>query len=438
MLSKSLFVKRKIILLFIVIFSFGFFFVVGNFSFAFAERKSAKSVIPKDNKRWNFEENEVIVKIGCRDCLNALSQSYNISLSPLGGEENENLYLARSLSGKSTSKLIRSLEKDDRLELVQPNFRYKPLGRVANDAYYSEEWWLFDPAVSAGGVNASSAWDLETKKQRDVVVAVIDSGTNFNHKDLKKNLTKGSLKGKNFENPKRKPTDSDGHGTFISGIVAAQTNNKRGVAGASFYNNLKVMPLRFDFTTSQAIEALNYAKAKKIPVVNASWGSYGEEGLDLALKEAISQYSGVFVTASGNKGYNHESANENQKMYPCDFDLPNIICAAASDQNGNLADYSDYGASSVDVAAPGGNDDFPLIGLSDSKSRYSEAEGSSLSAAFVSAEVGLLLSKYPNLSSSQVIEIIKRSVDQNASFTGKVSSGGKVNFLKALQLAAGY
>ncbi len=431
-MPKNNFLKKTIFLF------AAFLFAIGSFSFVSAEKKVAKSVVPKKNANWNFEEREAVVKIDCADCLGSIAEKYNVSLLPLGSEENENFYLARSFSGKSTSKLIRTLEKDKRFELVQPNFRYKPLGRVTNDAYYSKEWWLFDSVVNAGGVSAVLAWDLESKKQRDVVVAVIDSGANFKHKDLKKNLTKGSIKGKNFENPKRKPTDSDGHGTFISGIIAAQTNNKRGVAGASFYNNLKVMPLRFDFTTSQAIEALNYAKAKKIPVVNASWGSYGEEGLDLALKDAISQYPGIFVTASGNKGYNHENGNEDQKMYPCDFELANIICVGATDQNGNLADYSDFGAASVDVAAPGGSNDFPLIGLDNSKSRYSKAEGSSLSAAFVSAEAGLLLSKYPNLSSSQVIEIIKNSVDQNASFVGKVSSGGKVNFLKALQLAASY
>ena len=271
-----------------------------------------------------------------------------------------------------------------------------------------------------------------------MAVAVIDSGANMKHKDLKKNLTKGSAKGKNFEYPKRKPTDSDGHGSFISGIIAAETNNKRGVSGGSFYNHLRVMPLRFDFTTSQAIETLNYAKAKGVMVVNASWGGYGDEGLDPALKYAISQFPGVFVTASGNNGYNHESGNANEKMYPCDFDLSNIICVGASDQNGNLADYSDYGVTSVDVVAPGGTEDNPLIGLADSKSGYSEAEGSSLSAAFVSAEAGLLLSKYPNLSTAQIVEIIKNSVDTNTSLAGKVLSGGKVNFQKALEMAMTY
>jgi subtilisin family serine protease len=289
-----------------------------------------------------------------------------------------------------------------------------------------------------GGVSASSAWESETKSQRNVAIAVIDTGVNPEQRDLKKNLTGGSAKGKNFEYPKKKLSDSDGHGTFLAGIIAAVTNNKRGIAGASFFNHLRVMALRFDFTTAQAISALNYAKSKSVPVVNASWGNYGEEGMDPALRDAIASYPGVFVTASGNAGFNHDGSDPDDKMYPCDFDLPNIVCVAASDQNGNLTDYSDYGAASVDVAAPGGTEDNGLVGLDKKKSNYTTAEGSSLSAAFVSAEAGLIISKYPNLSGTQVIEIIKNSVDTEPSLAGKVLSGGKVNFPKALQLAAGY
>src|SRR4030042_6635220 len=435
MLQKSILQKINFLLV-------AFLFAAGQFSFAppsvSAKATAKKGIFSNKSSHWEFKEYEAVVKIDCVNCLDSIEKKYNVRLSPLGSEGNENFYLAQSISRKSTKKLVKVLEKDRQIELVQPNFKYKPLTRAARDTYYSKEWWLFDSGSSPGGISAALAWDLESKKQRKVAIAVIDSGANTGHKDLKKNLTGGSAKGKNFEYPKKKLSDSDGHGSFVAGIIAAQTNNKRGVSGGSFYNHLRVMPLRFDFTTSQAIQALNWARAKNVPVVNASWGSYGDEGLDLALKEAISQYSGVFVTASGNDGLNHESGNADQKMYPCDFELPNIICVGASDRDGNLADYSPFGGISVDVAAPGGTEGSPLTGLAQSKSGCTEAEGSSLSAAFVSAEAGLLFSKYPNLSSLQIIEIIKNSVDTNASLAGKVSSGGKVNFLKALQTAANY
>jgi hypothetical protein len=387
-------------------------------------------------KKQGFNENEAVIEINSPEKVAEISRKYNLFITPLAPSgENKNLYLAKSLDRKSTQKILREMEKNPDVGSSQPNFKYKPLFRATNDPYFSRQWSLFDLDSASGGVSAPSAWDSENKIQRNVAIAIIDTGVNLEHKDLKYNLTKGSASGKNFERPKKKPSDSDGHGTFLAGIIAGKTGNKRGVSGASFFNHLKVMALKFDFTTSQAITAINYAKAKGVPVINASWGSYGNEGLDLALKEAIAAYPGILVTASGNNSLNHDGTDSEDRMYPCDFDLSRIICVGASDRSGNLADYSDFGATSVDVVAPGGTDDDELFGLSKKKNNYASAEGSSLSAAFVSAEVGLLISKYPNLSSAQIVEIIKNSVDPSPSLTGKVLSGGKINYKKALQNA---
>jgi len=399
----------------------------------------AHKKISAQEKKKGFNENEAIVQIDSPEKAAEISRKYNLFLTPLADSgENENLYLAKSLDWKSTQKILKDLQKNPDVKATQPNYRYKPLSRKPNDQYFSRQWSLFDVESASGGVSAPSAWESEAKNQRNIAIAVIDTGANLEHKDLKYNLTKESAKGKNFERPKKKPTDSDGHGTFLAGIIAGKTGNKRGISGASFSNHLKVMALKFDFTTAQAITAINYAKEKSVPVINASWGSYGNEGLDLELKNAIAAYPGVVVTASGNNSLNHDGSDPEDKMYPCDFDLPNIICVGASDQSGNLADYSDYGATSVDVVAPGGTDADELFGLNKKKSGYSEAEGSSLSAAFVSAEAGLLISKYPNLSSAQIVEIIKASVDTSPGLSGKIVSGGKVNYKKALDLAATY
>jgi subtilisin family serine protease len=248
----------------------------------------------------------------------------------------------------------------------------------------------------------------------------------------------------NINRPKKKPTDSDGHGTFLAGLIAAKTNNRKGIAGSSFFGNLKIMPLKFDFTTDQAISAINYAKSKSVPVINASWGGYGDDGYDPLLASAIAAYPGIFVTAAGNGdpdteiGYNHDGGNPAQKMYPCDFDSANILCVAASDKSGKITSYSDYGATSVDVAAPGGSDSDPIFGLALKKNKNDWAEGTSLSTAYASAEAGLILSKKPTLSSAQVIEIIKSSVDLDPSLAGKTVTGGKINYFKALQMIASY
>ncbi len=382
---------------------------------------------------------EAVAKTDDPELLARVTSENGLSAEKISSPDGDgNIFLVKSDEGRSAKKIIQILEKNSAVEAAQPNYKYKKLGRVANDRYFAQEWWFFDTADYPGGVGASSAWNAETKKQSDVTVAVIDSGANLKHTDLKKNISKGKRKGKNFEYPKRKPTDDDGHGSFLAGVIAAVSGNKKGLAGASFANNLKVTPLRFDFTTAQAIEALNWAGSKGIRVVNASWGAYGNDGNDQLLKDAIAQYPGVFVTASGNEATNHESGNGNDKMYPCDFDLPNIICVAASDRQGALTDYSDYGAASVDVSAPGGTDSDQILSISGSKQKYVHGEGSSVSTAFVSAEAGLIISKYPNLSNAQIIEAIKNSVDLEPSLAGKILSGGKVNFQKALELAATY
>jgi len=410
-------------------------------------RFDTRSVSGRQSRDSNYIEHEVVVKIAPDANVDALAGKYNLAAELLKTSTDGNLYILKSRDTKSrasTKKIIKKLQKNSAIISIQPNFKYRPLGRLSNDKYFSAQWALANISSVTGGISAQSAWELETKKQTKVAIAVIDTGVNQKHSDLKKRITGGKAKGRNIDNPKKKPSDKDGHGTFVSGIIAAKTNNKKGIAGASFFGNLKIMPLKFDFTTTQAISAINYAKARNIPIINASWGSYGDEGFDPLLRDAIAAYPGVFVTSSGNgnegtgKGYNHDAGDPNKKMYPCDFDLSNIICAAASDKNGLLAEYSDYGLVSVDVAAPGGTDSDLIFGLDFKKNKYTQAEGSSLSAAFVSAEAGLILSKKPTISAAQIIEIIKNSVDIQPSFARKIASGGKINFRKALELAGNY
>jgi len=320
------------------------------------------------------------------------------------------------------------------LDSDNSNFKYKML-RLPNDRRFSLQWYFKNDGA---GIWTESAWDLEGIKQSDIVVAVIDTGVNYKHKDLKKNIAKGKAKGKNFRRTNKKPHDRNGHGTLISGVIAGRTNNRRGVSGTSYRNHLRIMPLKFNFTTAQAVMAVNHARQKSVPVINASWGGYGAGSYDPALKDAISQFPGVFVAAAGNNGINHDSGDSGSKMYPCDFDLTNIICVGASGKNGELAHYSDYGISSVDVIAPGGDASGGVLGLSRRKSRYTYAMGSSVSAAFVAAEAGLILSKYPHLSREQVIEIILNSVDKKESLFGKIRSEGKINLRRALELAGTY
>jgi hypothetical protein len=408
-------------------------------------------VIASETKQFrgsSYIEHEVVAKVAPNADASTIAVKYNLSVELLRTSADGNLYILKSIppfaKSGATKKIIEALQNDPAIISVQPNFKYQLLARIPNDPYFSRQWPLAETTIFAGGVSAPSAWDLETKNKNKIPIAIIDTGVSYKQPEIVKMITSGRAKGKNIDNSKKKPLDNDGHGTFLAGIIAAQTKNKKGIAGASFFGNLKIMPLKFDFTTDQAISAVSYAKARHIPIINASWGSYGEDGLDLLLKDAIAAYQGIFITAAGNGdpntslGYNHDGDDPNKKMYPCDFDLANILCVAASGKDGALTQYSDYGALSVDVAAPGGTDSDPIFGLDLKKNKYTEAEGTSLSVAYVSAEAGLIMAKNPNISAAQIIEIIKNSVDLEPSLAGKTVTGGKINFQKALQMAANY
>ncbi|MCX6762689.1 MAG: S8 family serine peptidase [Candidatus Moranbacteria bacterium] len=423
---------------FIPIIIFALLFPAGEFFNLSSANAAAKKSVGN-----NYIEAEVVAKIAPEADASAIAKKYNLGIELLKTSSDGNLYILKSASGLTTKKIIKQLQKNTQIISVQPNFKYAPL-RVANDSLFPRQWPLADTANFAGGVSAPSAWDLEIKVKNKIPIAIIDTGISYSQPELKGIITGGRAKGKNINKPKKKPQDSDGHGTFLAGIIAAKTNNKKGMSGASFFGNLKIMPLKFDFTTDQAISAINYASSRRIPIINASWGAYGEEGIDPFLKEAIAAYPGIFVTAAGNGdpdtyiGYNHDGTDPNKKMYPCDFELANIICVGATGKDGTLTEYSDYGTLSVDVAAPGGTDNDPIVGLDLKKNKYTEAEGSSLSVAYVTAEAGLILAKKPGLSAAQIIEIIKNSVDLEPSLAGKTVTGGKVNFQKALQLTANY
>ena len=150
------------------------------------------------------------------------------------------------------------------------------------------------------------------------------------------------------------PTDPDGHGTHVAGILGAEGNNGVGVSGIGW--NLTIMALKVGgsagfFTTDRLTGAIDYATQNGAKVINASWGG---NGFDLAVRDAISRANAggvIFVAAAGNEGKNIDVS----PFYPASFDLPNIISVAATDQFDQIAHFSNYGQQKVDVGAPGTN-----------------------------------------------------------------------------------
>lgn len=285
---------------------------------------------------------------------------------------------------------VKYYELDPNVEYAEPNFIVHALA-VPNDPSYSQLWGLHNDGVAGGisgsGIHAPEAWD-KTTGSSDVVIAVVDTGVAYNHPDLSDNIwtntgedcTDGidndgngytdDCHGWDFVGHDNDPTDYNGHGTHVAGVIAAAGNNGIGITGVMW--NAKIMPLRFlgvngSGTTADAIAAILYANNKGAHVINNSWGG---SNYSRALKDAIEASSAVVVCAAGNGN----TDNDKSPFYPASYESANIISVAATDSSENLAVFSNYGAASVDLAAPGISiySSIPQFGFGEPVTVYSE------------------------------------------------------------------
>lgn len=380
--------------------------------------------------------------------------------------------------GVSVEDAIVKYMSDPNVEYAEPNYILHALN-IPNDTYFlPNQWALNNTGSYAGGkpdadIDAPEAWDIATGSG-DIVIAVTDTGIDYNHPDLHGNIWhnsgetncednvdndgngyKDDCTGWDFtrcewfneadECEKTKSEDNDprdehGHGTHVAGIIGAVGNNGEGVSGVMW--NVKLMPLRIlnsqgGGTTDDAIHAIGYAVAKGARIINASWGGYG---YSLSLYNAINsaKNSGVlFIAAAGNEENNNDGQTP---LYPASYDLPNIISVAATDQNDIRAPFSNFGFNSVDVAAPGVYIFSTVPTWWGDYAGYGEIErfsGTSMSAPHVSGLAGLLYSYYDGVHNTQfgytqVRDTILRYVDVLPTLQGWIKTGGRINAHKAI------
>ena len=268
--------------------------------------------------------------------------------------------LVKLQSGETTDEAIARMSKDVSVAQVTANHIYHSLG-VPTDSLFGVQWGMQNTGQTISGdqgtisgttgadISAPSAWDVTTGSST-VIVGIADTGVAANHPDLAPNV----LTGQNFVGD-RTPTDTNdvvGHGSHVAGIIGAAGNDGYGVTGVS--PHVHILPLRvLDDTgsgdTAWIASGFAYAATHGAKVVNASLGGPDP---DPVLEDAIAGHPNtLFVVAAGNNGTNNDST----PVYPCNYTEANLICVAASDQNDALTSFSDYGATSVDLAAPGEN-----------------------------------------------------------------------------------
>lgn len=341
---------------------------------------------------------------------------------------------------------------DDPASYLSPNNAEEtgPQVGAPNDPLFADQWSLSNTGQNGGKANADiaalKAW-AKTHGSSEIVVAVLDTGVDYTHKDLRENMwlrpdnlpqytddELGSFNdefGFNANTNVADPKDDNGHGTHCAGIIGAEGDNEEGIAGINW--NVKIMPLKFlgrgGFgSTKDAIEAINYAidrkkKGVNLRVINASWGSTQNSK---ALKDAIAAAGDagiLFVAAAGNSS----TDNDKRAHYPSNYDLPNVISVAALDRSDLLATFSNFGAKTVHIAAPGR--EIPSTWLNDA---YREASGTSMAAPQVSGVAALILASEPKLTMPKLRERILKSVDPIDSLLGKIAGGGRLNAAKAL------
>jgi subtilisin family serine protease len=343
--------------------------------------------------------------------------------------------------GVSVGAAVADLERMDGVVYAEPDHVIRQTA-VPNDPLLSYEWDM-------AAIRAPEAWDMTTGSAQ-VTVGVVDTGIDATHPDLAPNLwtnpgesgggreTNGldddgngridDVHGWDFFDHDAQPQDGNGHGTHVSGTIAARGNDATGVAGLNWSS--AIMPLRVlgddgSGFVSDAITAYAYAARNGARVVNASLGG---PTFSRAEHDAIAAAPNtLFVVAAGNDGADNDTTPE----YPCDYDLANIVCVAASGHDDTLASFSNYGPANVDLAAPGVD-----IASTWPGARYVLLDGTSMATPHVAGAAALLLAHDGTLGVPGLRAALLSSVHPVPALAGRVASGGRLDVAAALSVPA--
>ena len=349
---------------------------------------------------------------------------------PLPGTE-----LDRAPAGQLAAAVAK-LGSDSQVQYAEPD-GVVHAASTPNDPYYSLQWALQNTGQSVNGergtagddIGASYVWPHSTGA--GVTVAVVDTGLDATAPDLQGQ----TVPGYDFVGGDTDTQDQNGHGTHVSGIIAAAQNNGVGVSGVA--PGAKVMPLRVldasgSGTDTNVAAAFNYAGNANVPIVNASLGATAPSQV---IEQAIAAHPNtLYVVAAGNDGTDND--NPGTPFYPCDLTEANVICVGATDQNDQPASFSDYGPTSVDLFAPG-VDILSTWLSSGGYAEYAYADGTSMATPMVSATLALMLARNPSLSAAQLKSDLLASVDQEPQLAGESVSGGELDAATAVAMAGG-
>ncbi len=337
--------------------------------------------------------------------------------------------------------LIAELLRDPEVEWVEEDRQVRVDPVLPNDAQVSKQW-----ALARLGV--FEAWKSVPANAPDILVAVIDTGVDSSHPDLREvmfthpgeipgngrdddgNGFVDDVRGWNFEADDADSSDDFHHGTHVAGIIGAKSDNRIGISGVA--PRVRILPVRWMKKGlgwgEDAIESIHYAVKMGARVINASWGGIGySKALEEAIREA--EKKGVLFVSSAGNG---KSDNDVKPHHPANLVLSNTLSVASVDENDQLEKYSNYGKTKVDFGAPGKEILSTMM-----SGIYGNLSGTSMAAAMVSGSAALILSARPELSAQDLKRIFSETVTPSVSLQGKTRTGGRIDTLRAMRAAFG-
>ena len=364
-------------------------------------------------------------------------------------------------AGMSTAQAMVMMAKDDRVEYAVQNDVIKlntdmsgeaePAGAQKPENLNGQLWGINNEGQTGGkadaDVDAPEAWALTTGKTQaegGPLIAIIDTGINYNHEALQGNIwtNPGEIPGDGIDNDNNgviddihgfnaaadsgDPLDDNDHGSHCAGSIAANGTNSKGLYGVSQKGNMmgvKFLTARGGGTLADAIESVLYATKMGARVTSNSWGG---GGFNQALYDAFKSSPAMHIIAAGNESNN----NDARPAYPATFDLPNVISVAATDHNDGIARFSNYGATTVDMGAPGVD---ILSSTSGGDKEYKSFSGTSMATPHVTGAANLLLTEFPEMSNEELKSRLMNTGDSVASLDGKTVSGKRLNANNAME-----
>ncbi len=359
---------------------------------------------------------------------------------------------------ENADSAVATLAANPAVEYAEPNYIYRVSAGSTTlpvDPEFVNLWGLQNTGQTTRGdsgtiqgkagmdIEAAKAWQVETGS-KDIIVAVIDTGVDYNNPDLKDNIYTNmqelngqpgvdddgngyvdDIHGYDFAKTDADPMDVFGHGSHCSGTIGASANNNTGIVGVAW--NVTILPIRFlgddgGGTLEAAIKSIEYATAMKANIMSNSWGG---GGFSQALMDVIVQAKDagiLFIAAAGNNGSN----NDSNPSYPASYNVDNVMSVAAMNPNGTLANFSNYGKTSVHVAAPGVNI------VSHTMQGVKSWSGTSMATPHVSGIAALVMAHDRNMTYLDVKNRILQTARPMLALKGRISTGGLASAYNAL------